>query len=360
MEKYNTPQAIRHLFRKSTFAAALGAAIFLASGCMSSGSGTLATTSAATNANTETSGIIVSPATDTITPSSTLQFSASGGVAPYSYSLASGGGSIDPGSGIYTAPSSGTTTAEVVATDSTGATGSTTVSVSYAAVLITPASITISPSGTYQFEAGGGAPPYSFSITYGLGTLTPTGLFTAASTTGAVQIAVVDSNGSVAYSTVTVGTSTGTTNANAGCSLIGASGTGSVTMTCDSSEAVSSTGETGSCGSTPQMGVITSPSYAVGCTPTVTASGSAYCCANRTPGSPYTRTIMGSSTGTLQLYCGVGETVVSVNISTCTTTGSTTPTYVRSPANQGGYSEICIYSTDTASMTIECQGVTPY
>lgn len=61
-----------------------------------------------------------------ISPGITSSFLASGGTAPYVYSIAPGGvgGSIDPSTGLYTSPASGYGDDTVIATDSLAATAS--------------------------------------------------------------------------------------------------------------------------------------------------------------------------------------------------------------------------------------------
>ena len=49
-------------------------------------------------------GLSISPSATAVAVSSTFTFTASGGVGPYTYVLLSGGGSVDPVTGVYTAP----------------------------------------------------------------------------------------------------------------------------------------------------------------------------------------------------------------------------------------------------------------
>jgi hypothetical protein len=52
----------------------------------------------------DTPGLTLGVPTHTVAPGKTLQFSTTGGTPPYSYRVTSGVGSIDPNSGLYTAP----------------------------------------------------------------------------------------------------------------------------------------------------------------------------------------------------------------------------------------------------------------
>src|SRR5690606_30920930 len=64
---------------------------------------------------TVTDAIQISPSPITLAANNSISFSAMGGVGTYSYSVVSGGGSIHPVSGVYTAPPiSGSATVRVV------------------------------------------------------------------------------------------------------------------------------------------------------------------------------------------------------------------------------------------------------
>jgi hypothetical protein len=68
-----------------------------------------------------TDALIISPLTQRIGLGQTKTFTATGGQVPYTFSIASGSGSIDPSTGVYTAPTStGSTVVRV--TDNLGAT----------------------------------------------------------------------------------------------------------------------------------------------------------------------------------------------------------------------------------------------
>ena len=70
--------------------------------------------------------LAISPSSTTVSSNGTIQFSASGGVPPYTFSILSGVGSINSSSGLYTAPATPGTT-YVLVTDKQGSTAKATV-----------------------------------------------------------------------------------------------------------------------------------------------------------------------------------------------------------------------------------------
>ena len=141
------------------------------------------------------------PTTSSITGS--IFFSASGGVAPYVFSVSSGSGTIDSSSGSYTAPV-GAGTDIVTVTDSFGNAVSTTVTV-VTGLGINPAGVTIVASSTYTFAGINGATPYTYSVLSGGGSINAsTGLYTAPGTSGTAVIRVTDSTSATATANVTI------------------------------------------------------------------------------------------------------------------------------------------------------------
>jgi alpha-tubulin suppressor-like RCC1 family protein len=145
----------------------------------------------------------VSPSLSIIGVNQTVAFQAVGGEAPYTYSMQSGFGSIDSASGLYTAPASpGTSTIKVVDAQNNSTYAVVTVS---SGLILSPANITVGSSSTFQFSAGGGVAPFSFSLQSGTGSVHPsTGLYTAPASTGSTVIKVTDSQGSSATSNITI------------------------------------------------------------------------------------------------------------------------------------------------------------
>ena len=149
--------------------------------------------------------LLIYPASLTLNVDDTAVFSATGGLAPYEFTILSGGGSVGPTSGSYTAGSAPGTDI-VRLTDSLGAVSDAIVTlVSSGPLAIQPASVSIEQDKSHDFGADGGAPPYVFSITAGQGTINSgTGLFTAPAATGAVTVRVTDSLGAFDESAVVI------------------------------------------------------------------------------------------------------------------------------------------------------------
>ena len=145
----------------------------------------------------------ISPANITVAINNQIAFSASGGVAPYTYAITGGGGSIVAETGQYTAPSiAGSATVQV--TDAALGTSTATVTVN-SALAITPTSVTLSVNNTASFGASGGVGARTFSIQSGGGVIDPvSGAFTAPATSGTTIVAVTDTFGNVRTSTVAV------------------------------------------------------------------------------------------------------------------------------------------------------------
>lgn len=187
------------------------------------------TANTATNSSSESAGALtLGFSSSTVAENGYLQFTASGGVSPYSYVVESGGGSID-GAGYYTAPSTAGLV-EVAVMDSAGNTayaeitvsnGSTSSSTSLAlnATSVTVAASSIYGASTYTFSATGGVSPYSYFVISptapaGGTMVASTGVYTAPTESGqTVQVGVEDSDSHWAYATVTI-TSSNVTSTN--------------------------------------------------------------------------------------------------------------------------------------------------
>ncbi|MDR3608674.1 MAG: hypothetical protein P4M08_15025 [Oligoflexia bacterium] len=333
----------------------------LASACMPTNTGYVAFSTATSGSVSTSAALTLTPSQQTIAPGASLQLVASGGLAPYTYSIISGQGSINSSTGIYTAPST-PTSVQINAVDTTGVSGSATVTVAYPPLTISPASITLALGSTFTFSGSGGLPPYTFSMAYGAGLITSSGAYTAPSSGSSDQVMLEDANGDEAFADVTVGTGgiSGGSSTNAGCSLLSALGDTAVQMSCDPSETLSAYGQSGSCGSTPQTGTAGTASWSVACSSGASVSGGAYCCASRVPGASYNRTITASGTTFVQAYCGVGETTYTATGSCTSVSGTLVPTTLPpNSSGQHGFSITCSKSTDTASLTITCQGTVP-
>lgn len=152
---------------------------------------------------TVTAGLGISPAAVTLAVNNTRTFSATGGSAPFTYSIVSGGGTVNSSTGLYTAPASAGS-AVVRVTDSLSATSDSTVTIN-AALAISPTSKTLAVNNSFTFSATGGVSPYTYSIVSGGGTInSSSGLYTAPASAGAVTLRVTDNLGNVSNSTVTI------------------------------------------------------------------------------------------------------------------------------------------------------------
>jgi len=153
--------------------------------------------------------LAISPATVTVPLSGSVIFSATGGQPPYSFSLASGSGTINSGTGLYTAPAT-TGTASVRVTDAQATHSDAAVNITGTAgpLAISPTSVTMGPGGSLTFVASGGTAPYLFSLT-ATGSGSPsinssTGAYTAGASTGTDSVQVQDALSATANATITV------------------------------------------------------------------------------------------------------------------------------------------------------------
>jgi uncharacterized protein YjdB len=152
---------------------------------------------------TVTSALSLNPAIANLIVNGNQTFSVSGGTGPYTYSILSGGGSINSTTGVFTAPATaGSVVVQV--TDSLSATATSTVTVN-PALTISPATINLSINGSLTFSASGGVAPRTFSILNGAGTVNASsGLYTAPASAGSAVVRVTDNLGNTADSTITV------------------------------------------------------------------------------------------------------------------------------------------------------------
>ena len=137
--------------------------------------------------------VLVSPETATLAAGTSLQFVASGGAAPYSWSVSNTAlASIDPVSGLVSALSAGQLS--VTATDANGVSGSAQLTIT--TVLVSPDTATLLVADTLQFNAQGGTAPYRWTVSdSSIASIDAnTGLLTALAL-GSVQVTATDANG---------------------------------------------------------------------------------------------------------------------------------------------------------------------
>jgi len=122
-------------------------------------------------------------------------FTAMGGQAPYTFSVRSGGGTIDSATGIYTTPATaGSATVQIV--DALGSTQLITVTIA-PQLSVLPGSITVTAASgqSFVFAGQGGTPPYTYALASGPGSVAADGTYTAGSSSGASTVTVTDQLG---------------------------------------------------------------------------------------------------------------------------------------------------------------------
>ncbi|MEK6628571.1 MAG: hypothetical protein AABY53_08085 [Bdellovibrionota bacterium] len=150
--------------------------------------------------------LAISPTTSTISVANTQAYSASGGVSPYTYSVFSGTGSINPTTGLYTPAGAGVVTVRV--TDSLSNSSDATLTVN-TALAITPSSANVTLNSDFAFSFTGGVPPVTYSVITGTGTFADPaeGTYTAPGANASETVRVTDSLGNTSNATVNVYTS---------------------------------------------------------------------------------------------------------------------------------------------------------
>lgn len=149
--------------------------------------------------------LAISPKTTTVQTSSITVVSGTGGFAPYTYSIVVGTGTINSSSGLFMAPVIPETEI-IMITDSQGNTDTANFTI-VGPVQISPTSKTLAVNNTANFSASGGAPPYTFTITSGTGSVTSSvtsATYTAPATSGAAILQVTDAFNSVAQTSITI------------------------------------------------------------------------------------------------------------------------------------------------------------
>ncbi|WP_415062064.1 beta strand repeat-containing protein [Bdellovibrio sp.] len=146
--------------------------------------------------------LAISTTTPSMTTENTAVFVASGGVAPYVYSVSSGGGGVNSSTGLYTPP--GTPgNATILVTDSLGNTATDTITI-LDALTFSANHSTIAANNTVTLSTTGGVSPLNFSIDSGPGAIdSGTQVYTPGSNGNAI-LRVTDQLGNTRTVNVTV------------------------------------------------------------------------------------------------------------------------------------------------------------
>jgi hypothetical protein len=183
--------------------------------------------------NPLTPPLTLSPSSVNLDANTATPFTASGGRPPYVFSVSSGAGTIS-NSGVFSAPDT-SGTAVVMVNDAVGSAARSTVTVN-SPLILTPTAVAVGINTRQQFTANGGAPPYSFAIASGNGTIdAKSGTYQAPTSTGTATVSVTDSLGNAVSTAVTV---------NSTLSLLPTS----ITMTSGSGQTYAFTGQAGALG----------------------------------------------------------------------------------------------------------------
>lgn len=147
------------------------------------------------------SNISVSPGTASVAVGSSVQFGASGGSAPYSWSSSNTSVASIDANGRLTGLRAGTTVVRVTdANGLQGASSTITVTPAPANVSVTPASGSVNVGSTLRFSASGGRGPYSWSVSNGsLASIDSNGLLSALAA-GSVVVTARDADGVIGSS----------------------------------------------------------------------------------------------------------------------------------------------------------------
>jgi hypothetical protein len=145
----------------------------------------------------------ISPYAVSMTTGQELTFSAINATGTPTFSVVAGTGTIDPETGIFTAPPVEELGGIVRVTDDVGQSDAT-IDVYYPLTIV-PTDVYVETNGTYTFTASGGKEDYHFYIESGGGTIEElTGVYSAPGSSGSATVKVMDDLGNTSYATVHV------------------------------------------------------------------------------------------------------------------------------------------------------------
>ncbi|MGZ3775551.1 MAG: Lcl domain-containing protein [Pseudobdellovibrionaceae bacterium] len=143
----------------------------------------------------------ITPPSISLIKNGVITFTASGGTGPYTYSVISGEGSVNATSGAFSASAmTGITTVRV--TDSLGNIKDATVLV-HEGLTISPFTKILAVNQVFSFTASGGVPPYTYTLTSGVGIVSSSGTYSAGGA-GAAVVRVTDKAGSTSEANIIV------------------------------------------------------------------------------------------------------------------------------------------------------------
>lgn len=148
--------------------------------------------------------LVATPAALTIGAGTTVTLAATGGEAPYTYSVLSGGGAVNAGSGAYVAPAAaGPVVVEIK--DAFGAAVPVALTIN-PPLAMSPASITVTAGAgqAVQFSGVNGVPPYRYAQQSGIGSFDAGGRYAAGAASGVASVAVTDAQGTTVAAAVRV------------------------------------------------------------------------------------------------------------------------------------------------------------
>lgn len=141
---------------------------------------------------TTVDSLTISPSTAVIEINKNFSFTTAGGLAPYTYSVYAGAGTIT-NTGIYSSPATISTTV-IRVTDANGIFVESSISVKKGPSISSSRS-EVAPLSQTQLSSTSGKAPFTFSIVSGSGTISPAGLYTAPSQASLDTIRCTDANG---------------------------------------------------------------------------------------------------------------------------------------------------------------------
>lgn len=182
--------------------------------------------------------LAISPPKVTVPINGTVTFSATGGSAPYSYSvLPARAGAIDPSTGAYTAPTTqGTETVRVTDHKGDSADAVVTIAGNTGALSIQPSTVSINVGGSITFVATGGSGTYSFIMqTSASGPPAPTvnsatGMYTAGNSSATVDKVRVSDGITFKDATINVTATNSPVDYNISAAALPAAGTGGTAL----------------------------------------------------------------------------------------------------------------------------------